>query len=131
MNITVEIINNINDIDLDRIVKLIGNDPEIGAVSLYVGLAKGLKNGKKVRELRYLEDESSIKLLEESVNKAINEINVKKVYVIHCKGVRKNGDRIMIVAVGAKGRKEAFEATRRIVDEIKRTEPLKKIEVLE
>ena len=131
MKLLVEVLDNNEKVELSEVINFLMADEETGAVSLYVGIVKGVKNGKRVRGIEYRDDGRGAERLRRSVEEAVSGKRLKSVFVVHYRGFRRPGDIIMLVGVSAESRWDAFETVENIVNGIKRSEPLKKFEILE
>ncbi len=114
------------DILMDEIADVGEN---IGAVVSFLGIVRRDDGVKEMHVEAY--DELALKELEKIRREAFDRFHVRSINIIHRKGRLSVGDRIMLVSVGAEHRKDAFEACRYIIEEIKKRAPLWKKEILE
>ncbi len=101
---------------------------DIGAVVIFVGVVRS--NGGNVLRLEYevhpdLADRVLAKIGEEIKEK----YGLMDVIIEHKAGKAEVGEDVMIVAIAAKHRAEAFEAIKEIVDRIKKEAPIWKKEI--
>ena len=125
----VEILNPSDRIDLNEITKKVMIADTIGSIVVYLGIVKGTKNNRSVRELFFVKKSESLKRLKDCVKEAVEKFDVKSVYVAHYSGSRRPGEPIMVIAISSKNRENAIGAVKAIVDSIKTLEPLTKKEI--
>ncbi|MEM2584416.1 MAG: molybdenum cofactor biosynthesis protein MoaE [Thermoproteota archaeon] len=105
-------------------------DGETGAIVFFLGIVKAFREGCSINELiieayREVEEEK----LKEIRTKALEKFNVNNIVIIHRVGRLKPLENIVLVAVSAKSRKEAFEACSWVIDEVKAQAPIWKKEI--
>ncbi|MEM2127745.1 MAG: molybdenum cofactor biosynthesis protein MoaE [Candidatus Bathyarchaeia archaeon] len=104
--------------------------PGIGAVVIFLGVVRGESRGRGVDGVDIeVYDEMAVRQLEAIRREALERFGVDEVLIIHRFGSLKAMERIMMIAVGAAHRAEAFEACRYIIESIKRRVPIWKKEV--
>ena len=107
-------------------------DENAGGEALFIGRVRRISGGKIIRHLFY---DCQKSMAEKEAEKVIEEMKskwpLKKVDVQHRIGKLEVGDIAVIVAVSAEHRKEALEACRFGIDEIKRRVPIWKKEISE
>lgn len=107
-------------------------DEDAGGEALFVGRVRRVNNGKFIRHLFY---ECQQSMAEKEIEKVIQEMKnrwpLKQIDVQHRIGKLEVGEIAVIVAVSSVHRKEALEACRYGIDEIKRRVPIWKKEVTE
>lgn len=117
-----------SDFSIDEVIENVRRK-EIGAIVVFIGTVRGQT---KERSIKRLEVEAykdmAISQLESIREKAKKEFNVSQVAIIHRIGSLKVTDNIMLIAVGAAQRDEAFNACRFILEQIKITVPIWKKE---
>ena len=106
--------------------------PDCGAVSLFVGTVRNHHDGKKVLSLSY----SSFKeMAEKEFAKMADEASAKwkigGVYVAHRTGKLEIGDASVVIAVSAPHRGEACDASRYVIETLKKVAPIWKEEFYE
>ncbi|HEX9021972.1 MAG TPA: MoaD family protein [Nitrospirota bacterium] len=101
----------------------------IGAVVTFLGTTRDVSKGKKVTGLEF-ERYSGMaeKKLAEIRERAIREYGVIDATIVHRVGALPIGENIVLIAVAAGHRDEAFKACRFCIDELKRTAPIWKKE---
>ncbi len=104
-------------------------DASSGAVVTFVGTVRDHADGAKVTRLDL---EAATDLAEGDLNRiariAKSRFDVAGVAITHRVGKLKVGDVIVVIAVGAPHRKQAFSACRFIIDELKKSTPIWKKE---
>ncbi len=95
-------------------------DEETGAVAVFVGVVKGLIEGKRVESLYYeVYDPQASRILEKIAREEAERGGVKGVYIYHKKGLARPGEPVLYIAVVSKGRKEAIETLARVLERVK------------
>jgi MoaD family protein len=115
---------------LDReIERLKEMSSSIGAVVTFLGTTRDISQGKQVSKLEF-EHYSGMaeKKLTEIRERAIRDFGVLEVTIIHRIGILPVGENIVLIAVAAEHRDEAFRACRFCIDELKRITPIWKKE---
>ena len=104
-------------------------DLNIGAVNNFIGYVKKNNNSKKVRSI-YLEvyPKMAKKELLKIINQAKKKWKIKKCLIIHRYGKLNIGDKIVMVGVSSKNRKDSFLACKYIMDFLKKDAPFWKKE---
>ena len=117
-----------DDISIDKIVEEIVLD-SIGAVAMFVGIVKGDVEGHRVYELVYdVYEPYAKKVLEKIAREEAEKHQLYSVQIHHKVGVAKPGQKTVVIAVSAKGRSEALEALRSILERVKHEPPIYKLE---
>ena len=118
-------------LSIDRAMDAI-RDENGGGEAVFVGRVRRWSEGKKIRHLFY---ECQTSMAEHQIQKIVDEMMDRwpllKVHVQHRTGKLEVGDIAVIVAVSAEHRKEAMEACRYGIDELKHRVPIWKKEVSE
>jgi molybdopterin synthase catalytic subunit len=101
----------------------------MGAVVTFLGVVRDNAHGREVDriEIQVYED-MAVKQLRAIREEAIAKFDVEEVAIVHRSGSLAVSDNIMMIAVGAGHRPEAFEACRFILETIKEKVPLWKKE---
>ena len=111
----------------DTICKL--RTDEMGAVAIFVGVVRGESKGRKVDHIEvHAYEEMALQQLKAIKKRAVEKFGVKSVTIIHRIGTLNVSDNIMLIAVGAGHRREAFDACRFILEQIKEMVPIWKKE---
>jgi molybdopterin synthase catalytic subunit len=107
------------------------NDSAAGAVSLFIGTVRNHNEKGAVRQIKY---ESYKEMAEEIMLEIERETRAKwrvnKITMVHRIGLLNVGEASVVVAVSAGHRKEAFEACRYGIDNIKSRVPIWKKEIM-
>ena len=129
----VRIISKDDVIDLNAVVDELRSDPSLrdcGSIAIYIGIVKGLVNGKTVHELEYVVHEDyTYKKLKEIINDVKGKYKgVKVVKIYHRKGRLKPGEETLYTFVTGVRRKDVFQALPEIIDRVKHESGIWKIE---
>jgi len=117
-----------DDFSIDEVVrKFKGRD--VGAVVTFLGTVRGESEGRVVERMEVQAyEEMATRQLERIEAEALQKFGVRRTAIIHRTGVLKVSDNVVLIAVGAAHRDEAFKACRFIIEELKKTVPLWKKE---
>lgn len=109
--------------------RLRADDLDVGAVVTFTGTVRDVNEGDAVGALT-LEHYPGMteKALEAIVDEAHARFSVRRILVIHRVGTLAPGDPIVLVAVTAAHRGEAFDACRFVMDYLKTRAPFWKLE---
>ncbi len=122
----IEIVN--TSINVERVIDSVAS-PSAGAIDIFIGTTRNNSGGENVL---YLEYEVYQDMALETINKLINEAyatwNLCKVSFVHRVGRVDIGEASIVIAVSSPHRKEAFEACRFLIDNVKKTVPIWKKE---
>ena len=115
---------------LDKeIERLKQTSPSIGAIVTFLGTTRDISKGKQVAKLEFEHYPGMAeKTLGEIRERAMREFGVIEVTIIHRIGTLPVGENIVLIAVAAGHRDEAFKACRFCIDELKRISPIWKKE---
>lgn len=118
-------------LSVERALETIRDDNG-GGEAIFIGRVRRWNEGKRIQHLYY---ECHIPMAEKEIEKIIEEMHAKwplrKIHAEHRIGKLEIGDIAVIVAVSAEHRKEAIDACRYGIDELKRRVPIWKKEVTE
>jgi molybdopterin synthase catalytic subunit len=103
------------DFSVDEIIKKM-KGPKIGAISIYLGTVREFPGGLG---LEFEDDNHAVRKLEEIEKRAIDKFDVEDVAIVHLVGFLGISENIVLVAVSASHREPAFDACKRIIDDIK------------
>ncbi|MDP9433128.1 MAG: molybdenum cofactor biosynthesis protein MoaE [Actinomycetota bacterium] len=99
-------------------------DPRAGGIALFLGAVRDQDGGRSVQRLGY----SAHPLVQEELRRVaqsvIDDFPVIGLAAVHRTGDLEIGDTAVIVAVSCAHRGEAFEAARRLIDDLKATVPV-------
>jgi len=116
-------------LSVDRVLEAV-KDENGGGVALFLGRVRRTNEGKTIRHLFY---ECHVTMAEKKFDEIVKEMYskwpLKKVAIEHRIGQLEVGDIAVIVGVSSEHRKEAIEACRYGIDELKHRVPIWKKEV--
>lgn len=118
-----------DELDADEVIQL-ASSPKAGGTVSFVGTVRDNSDGSPVSEIE-LESAQDMALqdLVRIGRAAISNFKLCKLVVRHRIGRLKVGDKIIIIAVSAPHRDEAFQGCRFVIDELKKTTPIWKKEI--
>lgn len=99
-------------------------DPAAGGTCLFIGSVRDHDGGQGVSALGYSSHPSAVARLREVADRIAAECGVTAMAAVHRVGDLSIGDLAVIVAASAAHRDEAFEACRRLIDELKTDVPV-------
>ena len=103
-----------------------------GAVVSFLGITRGLDNGKEIYRLEFDAWQDKLgQVLDNLANEAISRFGVRKIAMSHRTGSVEAGENIVSIHVASPHRKEAFHACEWLIDELKVQAPIWKKEVSE
>jgi molybdopterin synthase catalytic subunit len=115
-------------IDPTSVLGRVGSDTD-GAALLFVGVVRNHADGRSVSGMRYdAYVEMAQRVLEEITNEAADRLGTDRLAVEHRMGELDIGDVSVAIAVSSPHRAEAFEASRYVIEEIKKRLPVWKKE---
>ena len=113
----------------DEIERLKKSSSAIGAIVTFLGTTRDISEGKRVSKLEFEHYPGMAeKKLADIREKALKDYGVIDVIIVHRVGVLPVGENIVLIAVAAGHRDEAFRACRFCIDELKRITPIWKRE---
>lgn len=117
-------------LSVDEVVGRLG-DPAIGAVIAFVGVVRGVTDG---REVLFLEYEAYTEMAEEMLRQIGDEIRerwdtIREVAIVHRLGRLEIGEISVVIALSAAHRPEVFDAVHYAIDRLKEIVPIWKKEV--
>lgn len=104
-------------------------DPAAGGVVSFTGLVRDHDGGKGVTELEYVAHPDAVAALQAVAERIAAELPVHALAAVHRTGLLAVGDVAVVVAASASHRGQAFEAARRLIDDLKATVPVWKRQV--
>lgn len=121
------------DFSVDEEISLVKqSSAEIGGIATFLGTGRDISKGKKIE---WLEFEHYPGMAEKKLNQireqALKDFRVLEVGIVHRTGHIEIGDNIVLITVGARHRKDAFDACRWCIDELKQITPIWKKEKTE
>jgi molybdopterin synthase catalytic subunit len=117
-------------LSVDEVVSRLG-DPAIGAVIAFVGVVRGVTDGREVLCLEY---EAYPEMAEEMLRQIGDEIRerwetIRDVAIVHRLGRLEIGEISVVIALSAAHRPEVFDAVHYAIDRLKEIVPIWKKEV--
>jgi molybdopterin synthase catalytic subunit len=110
-------------LSLDEVHAAVG-DAYAGGTALFVGTVRDHDGGRAVTALEYSAHPSAEQELRRVAEKVVADFPVTALAAVHRVGALGVTDAAVIVAVSCPHRAEAFEACRRLIDELKHTVPI-------
>jgi molybdopterin synthase catalytic subunit len=115
-------------IDVAEVLSAV-QDPGAGGVVSFTGLVRDTDGGKGVSELEYVAHPDAAAALQRVAERIAADLPVRALAAVHRTGLLAVGDVAVVVAASAPHRAEAFEAARRLIDELKQEVPVWKRQV--
>lgn len=106
-------------------------DPGAGGTCVFVGTIRYVDRGRGVTELDYTAHPTVMGVLREVADEVAATYPVRALAAVHRVGELGIGDVAVVVAAAAPHRGEAFDACRRLIDELKRRVPIWKRQLFE
>lgn len=126
--IDVKILSEDLEVDFNQLLRELMSSGA-GALSIFIGFVKKYVDNHEVYELEYSAVDSTVlKQLERIAREEAEKHDLDAVVVWHYLGKRKPGDATVIIATVARNRASALDATRNIIERIKREAPIFKLE---
>ena len=104
-------------------------DPQAGGVVSFTGLVRRVDGGREVTALEYSAHPGALNALTAVAEAVAADLPVVALAAVHRTGLLAIGDVAVVVAASAAHRGEAFEAARRLIDDLKATVPIWKRQV--
>ncbi len=105
------------------------DDPGAGGVVSFTGLVRASDGGREVTALEYEAHPGAVDALVRVCEQVAADLPVCGVAALHRTGLLQVGDVAVVVAASAPHRGEAFEAARRLIDDLKEQVPIWKRQV--
>ena len=105
------------------------SDAGAGGVVSFTGLVRDSDGGRDVTALEYVAHPDALAALRAVAEAVAADLPVRAVAAVHRTGLLAIGDVAVVVAAAAPHRAEAFEAARRLIDDLKQTVPIWKRQV--
>ena len=106
-------------------------DPAAGGVVSFTGLVRDHDGGRGVTDLEYQAHPGAEAALRAVADRIAAELPVHALAAVHRTGLLAVGDIAVVVAASAAHRGQAFEAARRLIDDLKATVPIWKRQVFD
>ncbi|MGH8838735.1 MAG: molybdenum cofactor biosynthesis protein MoaE [Jiangellaceae bacterium] len=100
------------------------SDPGAGGTCVFVGTVRDVDGGRGVHELEYTAHPSVDEVLRDVADDVAGTFPVRALAAVHRVGDLAVGDIAVVVAASAPHRGEAFDACRRMIDELKKRVPI-------
>jgi molybdopterin synthase catalytic subunit len=110
-------------LSLDEVFAAV-RDPEAGGVALFVGTVRRTDQGQDVDQLSYSAHPTASDRLREVAARIAEECDIVALAAVHRVGELAVGDLAVVVGASAAHRAQAFEAGRRLIDELKDEVPV-------
>ena len=115
-------------IDPAHVLTLVGDDQD-GASLLFLGVVRDHNDGRSVGGVRYdTYEEMAAEVLAEIVSEAARSAGTDRVAAVHRVGELEVGEVSVAIAVSSSHRAEAYDASRYVIEEIKKRLPVWKKE---
>jgi len=95
------------------------SDPAAGGICIFIGTVRDHDEGAPVTSLSYSSHPTALEGLRAVAQRIADETDVVALAAVHRIGDLEVGDLAVIVAASAAHRAQAFEACRRLIDELK------------
>ena len=106
-------------------------DPSAGGVVSFTGLVRDHDGGRRVRELEYVAHPDALAALQAVAEAVAADLPVHGLAAVHRTGLLEIGDVAVVVAASAAHRGQAFQAARRLIDDLKANVPVWKRQVFD
>jgi molybdopterin synthase catalytic subunit len=110
-------------LSVDEVLSAV-SEPGAGGTCVFVGTVRDVDDGRAVTVLDYTAHPSVSAIFREVADEVASRHPVSAVAAVHRVGELKVGDVAVVVAVAAPHRGEAFDACRRLIDELKTRVPI-------
>ncbi|MQA94969.1 MAG: molybdenum cofactor biosynthesis protein MoaE [Streptosporangiales bacterium] len=115
-------------LSVDEVLSAV-SDAGSGGTAIFVGTVRDDDHGRAVRRLSYSAHPSAVDELRRVVEKVAADHGVRAIAAVHRVGDLEIGDLAVVVAAACPHRGEAFEACRRLIDDLKAEVPIWKHQV--
>jgi molybdopterin synthase catalytic subunit len=110
-------------LSLDEVFDVV-RDPAAGGIALFAGTVRAVDEDRAVERLSYSSHPSAVDRLTDVATRIADECDIVALAAVHRVGDLAVGDLAVVVAAAAAHRAEAFEAGRRLIDELKAEVPV-------
>lgn len=110
-------------LSLDEVYAAV-TDPQAGGVCIFIGTVRDHDGGQAVSALGYSSHPTAVDKLREVAERIAGECDVVALAGVHRVGDLAIGDLAVVVGASAAHRADAFEACRRLIDELKTDVPV-------
>jgi len=106
------------------------SSPKVGGIVIFLGKVRNESHGKKVKKLIYeAYEEMAVAEMERIREEAMKKFPIEDILIWHRYGELEIGEDTILIVASGKHRREAFDACRWTIDEVKRRVPVWKKEV--
>ncbi len=118
----------VNQINLNEVYSWL-QDPEAGGINLFIGNVRNHAQGKAVVKLEFEGYKPmALREMEKLAAVAMEKWPIKKLLMVHALGSKQIGEPVVVIGTATAHRKDAFEASRFLIDELKNKVPIWKKE---
>ncbi|MFF8310307.1 molybdenum cofactor biosynthesis protein MoaE [Streptomyces lydicus] len=110
-------------LSVDEVFAAVG-DAAAGGTALFVGTVRSHDNGADVEGLGYSAHPTAVAEMRRIAEKVVADFPVRALAAVHRVGELRIGDLAVVVAVSCPHRGEAFDACRRMIDDLKHEVPI-------
>jgi molybdopterin synthase catalytic subunit len=110
-------------LSVDEVVNAV-QDPAAGGTAFFVGTVRNHDHARAVTRLSYSAHPTAVEQIRAVMDKIAADFPVQALAAVHRVGDLEIGDMAVVVAAAAPHRGEAFEACRRLIDDLKREVPI-------
>ena len=110
-------------LSLDEVFDAV-RDPAAGGIALFAGTVREVDENRAVEQLSYSSHPTAVDRLTDVATRIADECDIVALAAVHRVGDLAVGDLAVVVAASAAHRAEAFEAGRRLIDELKSEVPV-------
>ncbi|UXX95326.1 molybdenum cofactor biosynthesis protein MoaE [Streptomyces sp. AD2-2] len=110
-------------LSVDEVFRAVGDDAA-GGMALFVGTVRNHDGGADVDQLGYSAHPSAEDEMRRIAEKVVSEYPVRALAAVHRVGDLGIGDLAVVVGVSCPHRGEAFEACRKLIDDLKHEVPI-------
>lgn len=118
------------DFSIDEEVRRIrGVSGRIGGIAIFLGTARDFSRGRSIQSIRFeTYGAMALRRLGEIRDAALKAFDIVDVSIIHRIGAVSAGEQIVLIVAAGAHRKEAFDACRYCIDQLKASAPIWKAE---
>lgn len=119
------------DFNFDEAVSVVSSNTTGGMV-FFLGKVREESHGRRVRKLIYeAYEEMALEEMERIRKEALDRFPIEEILIWHRHGELEVGENTILIIAAAKHRREAFDACRWAIDEVKKRVPIWKREITE
>ncbi|WP_162415695.1 molybdenum cofactor biosynthesis protein MoaE [Cyclobacterium roseum] len=118
----------VDQINLNEVYSWL-QDPAAGGINLFIGNVRNHAQGKAVVKLEFEGYKPmALREMEKLAAAAMEKWPIKKLLMVHALGSKQIGEPVVVIGTATAHRKDAFEASRFLIDELKNKVPIWKKE---